>query len=70
MRPTKRVLVTFTAEQWALIRPLIGRVGRGDADTVRGIVVSWIFEKGYGSREVAPPRAAGSGSKVERKDGR
>jgi hypothetical protein len=56
MTTVKRVLVTFTQQQWELVRPLIGRMGRGDADTVRGIVVSWLFEKGLGTEPTDRPQ--------------
>ena len=41
----KRVLVSFTPEQWKLIESVKGEMGRGDADAVRTIVVSWLIEK-------------------------
>lgn len=49
----KRVLVTFTAEQWKTIESLKGLVGRGDADLVRSIVLNWLMEKGYFARTIA-----------------
>jgi len=48
--PPKRVLVTFTPEQWRIIESLKGEMGRGDADAVRTIVVSWLIEKGFAGR--------------------
>ncbi len=43
----KRVLVTFTPEQWRIIESLKGEMGRGDAAAVRTIVISWLIEKGF-----------------------
>lgn len=47
MPVTKRVLVTFTPEQWDRIQKVRPEVGLGDADAVRTIVVNWLMEKGY-----------------------
>jgi hypothetical protein len=43
----KRVLVTFTPEQWERIEAVKPQVGLGDADTIRTIVVNWLIDKGY-----------------------
>lgn len=43
----KRVLVTFTQEQWAIIKKIRVDIGGGDANTVRTIVILWLIEKGY-----------------------
>lgn len=45
MGRTKKVQVTFTAEQWELIETLRGELGSGDADVVRNIVLAWLAEK-------------------------
>lgn len=42
----KRVLVTFTKEQWDVIDSLKGQLGRGDAGVVNSIVINWLIEKG------------------------
>jgi len=44
----KRVLVTFTAEQWHTLEGLKGELGRSDADVVRNIVVFWLMNAKYG----------------------
>ena len=46
----KRVLVTFTPEQWERINAVKPLVGLGDADTVRTIVINWLIDKGYLTR--------------------
>jgi len=43
----KRVLVTFTAEQWKILETLKGELGRSDADVVRNIIVSWLINKHF-----------------------
>jgi hypothetical protein len=45
MKKSKRVLVTFTSEQWDLIENLEGGFGNGDADVIRNVVISWLAEK-------------------------
>jgi len=47
MERPKRVLVTFTPEQWNIIKSLKGELGNGDADIVRNIVISWLAEKSF-----------------------
>jgi len=44
-RETKRVQVTFTADQWALLQRFRGMLGNDDAEIVRNIVLSWLSEK-------------------------
>ena len=44
----KRVLVTFTAEQWEALESMRGELGRSDADIVRNIVVFWLMNAKYG----------------------
>ena len=41
----KRVQVVFTEQQWELISNLRGEFGKGDADIIRNIVLSWLSEK-------------------------
>lgn len=41
----KRVQVSFTERQWALIEKLQGEMGMTDADIVRNIVLAWLAEK-------------------------
>ena len=45
MKKSKRVLVTFTYDQWQLIEVLKGSLGNGDAEVIRNIVISWLSEK-------------------------
>lgn len=44
-RETKRVQVTFTADQWALLEKFRGILGNDDAEIVRNITLSWLSEK-------------------------
>jgi len=44
--------VTFTPEQWALLQSAKGVLGKGDADTVRAIVVSWFIQQGLVSESI------------------
>jgi hypothetical protein len=46
-KPVKRVLVTFTAEQWKILETLKGELGRSDADVVRNIIVTWLINKNF-----------------------
>lgn len=41
----KRVQVSFTQTQWALIERLKETMGDSDADVVRNIVLAWLAEK-------------------------
>lgn len=41
----KRVQITFTEEQWSLIRRFEGVMGSDDAEIVRNIVLAWLAEK-------------------------
>ncbi|HEX9429031.1 MAG TPA: hypothetical protein VF944_01505 [Candidatus Bathyarchaeia archaeon] len=45
--PGKRVLVTFTPEQVRVLHGLRGNLGRGDAEVIRTIVLSWLIARGY-----------------------
>lgn len=47
IKHSKRVLVTFTEEQWKFIDSLRGSMGNADADIVRNIVISWLSEKSF-----------------------
>jgi len=47
MRKTKRVMVTFTEKQWALIEKLRGEFGDGNADIIRNVVLAWLSEKSF-----------------------
>ncbi len=42
---SKRIQVTFTDEQWAILQKLKGKMGEGDADLIRNIVLAWLSEK-------------------------
>ncbi len=44
-RRVKRVQVTFTEEQWAIVEKFKGIMGNDDAEIVRNIVLSWLAEK-------------------------
>jgi len=50
----KRVLVTFTAEQWESLKSMKGELGRSDADIVRNIVVFWLMNVKYGINQKNP----------------
>lgn len=41
----RRVQVTFTEDQWALMATLRGVMGDSDATVVRNIVIAWLAEK-------------------------
>ena len=43
----KRIQVTFTKEQWALIEKLKGELGLSDSEVVRNIVLNWLIEKSF-----------------------
>jgi len=47
-----KVQVTFTDEQWKLISRAKGKMGSGDADLVRNIVIAWMAEKSIISQSV------------------
>ncbi|KXA96408.1 CopG family transcriptional regulator [candidate division MSBL1 archaeon SCGC-AAA259I14] len=49
---TKKVQVTFTNEQWDLIKNLKGSFGDNNADVVRTIVLAWLAEKSFISEVV------------------
>lgn len=44
---SKRVQVSFTGEQWQLIKQLEGEFGSTDADIVRNLVLAWLAEKSF-----------------------
>ena len=48
----KRVQVTFTEEQWALIANFRGEMGNGDSEIIRNIVLAWLSEKSFISDSV------------------
>jgi len=48
----KRVQVSFTSKQWALIQRLKGTIGETDADVVRNLVLAWLAEKSLIAAEV------------------
>jgi len=43
----KRIQVTFTKEQWELIKKLKGEMGITDSEIVRNIVLGWLMEKSF-----------------------
>ncbi len=43
----KRIQVTFTREQWALIEKLKGEMGITDSEIIRNIVMGWLMEKSF-----------------------
>lgn len=49
----RKVLVTFTPEQYECIQRVKPEVGLRDADTVRTIVVNWLLDRGYLGRPSA-----------------
>lgn len=44
---SKRVQVSFTERQWALIEKLQGEMGLTDAEIIRNIVLAWLSEKSF-----------------------
>ncbi len=47
MVKSKRVQVSFTEKQWAMIETLRGEMGDNDADMIRNIVLAWLSEKSF-----------------------
>jgi len=47
IKEMKRVLVSFTNEQWNILESLRGEFGKGDAEIVRNIVLAWLSEKSF-----------------------
>ena len=47
-----RIQVSFTDEQWKLLKMLKGSMGNTDADLIRNIVVAWLSEKSIISESV------------------
>ena len=43
----KRIQVTFTKEQWALIEKLKGEMGVTDSEVIRNVVMGWLMEKSF-----------------------
>lgn len=43
----KRILVSFTKEQWDIVESLKGEFGKSDAEIVRNIVLAWLAEKSF-----------------------
>lgn len=48
----KRVLVSFTDEQFDILDSLKGEFGKSDAEIVRNIVLAWLSEKSFVSDSV------------------
>ena len=42
---SRRVLATFTSEQWRILESFRGTMGNSDAEIVRNIVIAWLSEK-------------------------
>jgi hypothetical protein len=52
-RPARhKVQVSFTDDQWKLLKMLKGSMGNTDADIIRNIVVAWLSEKSIISESV------------------
>ena len=47
MVKSKRVQVSFTEKQWAMIETLRGEMGDNDADIIRNIILAWLSEKSF-----------------------
>jgi predicted DNA-binding protein len=43
----KKVQITFTNEQWEIIKELRGKFGNTNAEIVRNIVIAFLSEKTY-----------------------
>lgn len=52
MSDKKRIQVSFTTEQWELIKNLKGTLGDSDSAVIRQIVISWLAEKSFISNRV------------------
>ena len=44
-KPTKRIQVMFTQEQFDIIKTLEGELGFTESEIVRNIVLGWLMEK-------------------------
>ena len=67
MSNKKRVQVTFSERQWAMLGRLRGEMGDTDADVVRNTVLAWLAEKSFVSDMVKRRGlAAPKGSRHER----
>lgn len=51
-KDVKRVQVSFTGNQWNIIKQLKNVMGDADADVVRNIVLAWLAEKSIVSSDV------------------
>jgi hypothetical protein len=58
----QRVQVTFTADQWNIIKKFRGIMGSGDAELVRNIVLTWLSEKSMVSTTVKNQEKRGPNS--------
>jgi len=56
---SKRVQVSFTERQWALIEKLQGEMGMTDADVIRNIVLAWLAEKSFISYVIKKEKMSG-----------
>ena len=43
----KRIQITFSIEQWELIKKLKGEMGAADSEVIRNIVIAWLVEKSF-----------------------
>ncbi|MBA7632093.1 hypothetical protein ES703_39635 [subsurface metagenome] len=43
----KRVQVTFSRDQWNMIKKLKSEMGATDSDVVRNIIIAWLAEKSF-----------------------
>ena len=51
-RARHKVQVTFTRDQWELIRKFKDSMGTSDADVVRNVVLAWLSQKSLISTSV------------------
>lgn len=63
----KRIQVTFTREQWALIEKLKGEMGITDSEIIRNIVMGWLMEKSFISTTLKTKLFKKSGEKDDKR---
>jgi hypothetical protein len=55
--------VSFTDQQWALIKKVKGSLGTADADVIRNIVLTWLSEKSILTTSIKDQMALERGTK-------
>lgn len=66
-KPSHRIQVTFTREQWELIEKLKGEMGVTDSEIIRNIVMGWLMEKSFISTTLKSKLFKKGGEKNDRR---